>query len=307
MFAFPRPLAEAFSFGSNDFVEWHRSVKTTKFAVLSALFATSLSCARADWDLQAETGALYDSNLSNSVATSDEEEDWAWKSDVFVGNGFQLSRDFRLRLEADLRAEVWDQFGGLSRIGAGTSAALRYRFGLGRQAPWLLLEDRFGYDHFQETPRSSWNDSVDLRGGIALSQRIALEAGYTFDTSSARDDFFNLQGQSGHARVIVDLTSALQIGVGYTYRYGDFISYAVAPRFDIRQIASEFRQVSTFGTDPPYTAYRLRGRTHLFSAFAGYGLSKNLSLQVSYEYAITSQGALNYDSHLVEAKIAFAF
>ena len=279
----------------------------TRFAFLSAFFAMSMSCARADWDFEAETGALYDSNLSNSPAASDEEEDWAWKSDVRVGNGLQLSRDFRLRLAADLRAEVWDQFGGLSRIGVGTSAALRYRFGLGRQAPWLLIEDRFGYDRFQETPRSSWNDSLDLRGGIALSHRIALEGGYTFDTSTARDDFFGLQGHSGHARVIVDLTSSLQIGLGYTYRYGDFISYAVSPRFDIRQIASERRLVSTFGTDPPYIAYRLRGRTHLFSAFAGYALSKNLSLQVSYEYGTTSQGAFNYESHLVEAIIAFAY
>ncbi|MGH7936163.1 MAG: hypothetical protein ACREF8_04060 [Chthoniobacterales bacterium] len=266
-----------------------------------------MSCARADWDLEAETGALYDSNLSNSAAASDEEEDWAWKSEVRVGDGLQLSRDFRLRLAADLRAEVWDEFGGLSRIGGGTSAALRYRFGLGRQAPWLLLEDRFGYDRFQEKRRSNWNDSLDLRGSIALSQRIALEGGYAFDTSAARDDFFDLQGHSGHARVIVDITSSLQIGLGYTYRYGDFISYAVLPRFDIREIASERQLVSTFGTDPRYVAYRLRGRTHLLSAFAGYALSKNLSLQFSYEYATTSEGAFHYASHLVEAKLAFAY
>lgn len=266
-----------------------------------------LSPARADWRFDAETGGLSYSNLSNSDHASDEKEDWAWKSDVSIGNGFQLLRNLRLNLAADLRGQVWDRFDAFDEIGAGASAGLRYRFGLGRQAPWILLEERIGYDRFRETARSSWDESLRLRGGIALSQRIALEAGYTFQNLAAPDDFFDQLSHSGNARVIVDLTSSLQIGLGYTYRDGDVISYAVPPRPDIVRLASERRPVTTFGTDPLYTAYRLVGQTHAVSVFAGYAVTKYLSIQLAYEYAATSHDPLQYENHLVEAKIAFAY
>ena len=77
--------------------------------------------------------------------------------------------------------------------------------------------------------------------------------------------------------MIFDLTSSLQVALAYTFRDGDVVSYAVPPRPDIVQLASELRSVATFGTSPSYTAYRLRGQTHSFSVFAGYGLTRYLS------------------------------
>ncbi|HXA09214.1 MAG TPA: hypothetical protein VNW28_04490, partial [Chthoniobacterales bacterium] len=70
------------------------------------LLALSLSSARADWRLGAETGAFYESNLSNSDRASDIQDDWAWRSKVSVGNGYQISRDLRLTLGADLRGQI---------------------------------------------------------------------------------------------------------------------------------------------------------------------------------------------------------
>ena len=93
----------------------------------------------------------------------------------------------------------------------------------------------------------------------------------------------------------------------YTYRDGDVISYAVPPRPDIVQLADESRSVSTFGDYPRYTAYRLEGQTHAVSISAGCVVRKNLSVQVSYEYATTSHDPLRYENHSVEAKIAFAY
>jgi tetratricopeptide (TPR) repeat protein len=177
-------------------------MKTVRSTVLTVLLAMTLNFARAEWRFDAETGWVYDSNLSNSDRPSDEKNDWAWKTDLRLGNGFQLSRDLRLNLAGDLRSQLWDQFDSFNEIGAGASAGLRYRFGLGRQAPWILVEERIGYDRFHETVRSGWDESLRLRGGIAISHRIALEAGYTFRNFAALDDFFDEQGQSGNARVI---------------------------------------------------------------------------------------------------------
>src|SRR6266542_571050 len=109
-------------------------MKAAGSTILSVLLAMTLNFARAEWRFDAETGGFYDSNLSNSDRSSDEEADWAWKTDLRIGNGFQLSRDLRLNLVADLRGHLWDQYNAFNEIGAGASASLRYRFGLGPQA-----------------------------------------------------------------------------------------------------------------------------------------------------------------------------
>ena len=99
----------------------------------------------------------------------------------------------------------------------------------------------------------------------------------------------------------------LQIALGYSYRDGDVISYAVPPRPDIVALASERRPIDTFGIDPLYTAYRVRGQTHTVSVSAGYALTKYLSVQVAYQYGSTSHDSLQYENHLVEAKLSFAY
>jgi hypothetical protein len=282
-------------------------MKIARSTILGVLLAVSLNFARAEWLFDAETGSLYESNLSNSDRSVDEKDDWAWKTDLRISNGLQLSRNLRLNLAADVGGQLWNRFDAFNEIGTGTSAGLRYRFGLGRQAPWLLLEERIGYDRFHDSDLSGWDESLGLRGGIAISERIALEASYVFENFAAPDNFYDVQGHTGIARVIVDLTSSLQIAFGYSYREGNVISYAVPPRPDIFALTSEARPVTNFGTDPLYTAYRLRGQTHAISVAAGYTLTKYLSVHVAYEYAATSHDPLQYENHSIEVKVAFAY
>src|SRR5262245_1959908 len=127
------------------------SAKVTALAVVLAMVA---SAARADWRIDAETGALFESNPSNSERASDVKSDWAWQSNLRVGDGFQLARDLRLNLGADLREQVWAQFDAFNNVAPGGTASLRYRFGLGRLAPWVLIEDQRAYACFSENARS---------------------------------------------------------------------------------------------------------------------------------------------------------
>src|SRR6478672_7473663 len=86
------------------------------------------STVHAEWGFEAETGFVYDSNLSNSDRSADVRDDWAWRSDVSVNNGLQLTRDLRLNLGADLRSDVWDRFDSFNTVGVGASAgAVRRR------------------------------------------------------------------------------------------------------------------------------------------------------------------------------------
>jgi hypothetical protein len=282
-------------------------MKRVKSAFLGLVFMTAASSTYADWRFGAETGALYESNLSNSDRASDVESDWAWQGEARAFNGFQLARDLRLNFGADFRGVAWSQYDAFDRIGAGISTNLRYRFGLGRLAPWLLLDERIGYDHFQQSAQSRWDETAALHGGIFLNDRVALEAGYTFENLASTGDFFDRQGHRLDAAMIFDLTSSLQVKVGYSYRNGGVISYAVPPRPDIFRIATVRVGDTAFGSYPLYNAYRFRAETHAAAVTVGYTLTKYLSAQAGYEYSVTVHDPLSYENHRFEAKIVFAY
>jgi hypothetical protein len=264
------------------------------------------SFARAEWRFEGQTGVVYNSNLSNSDRSPDVRDDWAWNSDISAGNALQLTRDLRLNFGADLRGELWDRFDAFNTIGPGASAGLRYRFGLGRQAPWVLLEDRLGYDWFQDTPQSGCDNVLNFQAGIALSDQIALEGGYAFESFVAPNDFYDRQLHRANANIVFDVTSSLQVTAGYIYREGDVISYAVPPRPDIARFSIEREDEDVFG-QPLRTAYKLLGRTHALSFSAAYQLTKYASVQLGYEYAVTTHDPLQYENHVVEANIAVAY
>ena len=280
-----------------------KAVGTTGLAVVLAMVA---SAARADWRVDAETGTFYDSNLSNSDRASDAKDDWAWQSNLRVGNAFQLARDLRLNLGVDVREQIWARYDAFNNVAPGGTASLRYRFGLGRLAPWVLVEDRLAYAFFKEDDRSGVDNRLGIRGGFGITERLSVEAAYTFDNYAAKDPFWDLSGNSGAIRLAFDATSSLQVAVGYLYRNGEVISYALPPRPDIFALSSARESVNSFGS-PPYTAYRLRGVTNAFSASVGYTFSKYISLQVNYEFRNTTHGPLDYVNHLVEAKVAFVY
>src|SRR5213595_3052897 len=277
----------------------------TRMTLSIVLLILLSSFARAEWRFEGKTGVLYNSNLSNSDRSADVRDDWAWRSDIGAGNGLQLTRDVRLNFGADLRGELWDRFGAFNAIGPGASAGLRYRLGLGRQAPWVLLENRLGYDRFQDTAQSGYDNVLNFQAGIALSERIALEGGYAFESFVSPNDFYDRQVHRGNARMVFDVTSSLQVTVGYTYQEGDVISYAVPPRPDIARFSIEREDQDEFG-QPLRTAYKFLGRTHALSFSAAYQLTKRASVQLEYEYAITTHDPLEYEKHLVEVKIAVA-
>ncbi len=279
----------------------------TRTVVLVVLLTMTVNAARADWRVEAETGLLYESNLSNSDRASDEKDDVAWQSKVRLGNGLQLTRDLRLNLSADASEQVWARYDDFNNLLAGGTAGLRYRFGLGGKAPWVLVEDHAAYAFFNDDRRSGLENRFRVRGGVGISERLSAEAGYTFDDFEAKNSFFDLSGHSGSIRLTFDATESLQVALGYNYREGDVISYARPPRPDIATIAAEeLESITSFGR-PLYTAYRLGGSTNAVSASLGYTLTKNASVLVSYEFRHTASGPLEYENHVVEAKFSFAY
>src|SRR5204862_1804334 len=88
------------------------------------------------------------------------------------------------------------------------------------------------YDRFHDTPQSGNDNAVNLRGGVALTDRIALEGGDAFESFVAPNDFYDRQLHRAGARMVFDATSSLQLALCYSYQEGYVISYAVPPRPD---------------------------------------------------------------------------
>src|SRR5882724_1676557 len=138
----------------------------TRMTLSILLLILFSSFARAEWGFEGETGVVYDSNLSNSDRSADVRDDWAWRSDISAGNRLQLTRDLRLNLVADLPGEVWDRFGAFNTIGPGASAGLRYRFGLGCQAPWVFDLLVALFDQLFEDAGTGAEAGFNLRHGM---------------------------------------------------------------------------------------------------------------------------------------------
>ena len=166
------------------------------FRLLLALVCLQTASARQDWIFDFRSGFLYNSNVSNSDRSADIEQDEAWRTVLSAGQGFQLTDDLRLSLFAEVDSEVWRTYAGLTNVRPSLTSSLRYRFGLGKDAPWLRLETKFGYADFNEARRSGWDVRPALRGGVSLSERIRLEAGYEYQSFDARDIIFQHHGHT---------------------------------------------------------------------------------------------------------------
>ncbi len=281
-------------------------MRTKVILVIVCLIACVQSAwAKQDWIFDIRSGVLYNSNVSNSDRSADVEQDEAWRSMLSAGQGFQLNDDLRLSVFAEMESEVWLTYSGLTNIRPGLASNLRYRFGLGKDAPWIRLETKFDYADFNEARRSGWDVQPGLRAGVSLTERIRLEAGYEYEHFDARDAVFQADGHSLSLRGKIDLTSSTQLVIGYTYRHGDVTSAAIPPRPDIVKIADVREPIDTF--DETYIAYRFEASTHAGTIAINQALTHSIALQASYEYRYTTHDPLHYINHVAELAVAISF
>lgn len=261
--------------------------------------------ARQDWVFDFRSGILYQSNVSLSNLSQDALDDAAWRNVITAGQGFQFTDDLRLGVFGEVESEVWGTYDGLNNVRPGLAANLRYRFGLGKNAPWVRLETKQAYADFAERERSGWDFRPGIRAGVSLTERFALEAAYVYEHFAARDIIFDKEAHNASLRGTLEITSSMQIAVGYTYRYGDVNSYAIPPRPDIVRIAEVLGPISTF--DTPRVAYRFPASTHSGSVAISQSLSRFVALQASYEWQYTSHKFLHYTNHVAGLAVALSF
>lgn len=261
--------------------------------------------ARDDWIFDIRTGVIYDSNVSHSDRSADRKADAAWRSVLTAGQGFQLTDDLRLGVFGKVEGEVWGTYSGLNNIRPGAEANLRYRFGLGKNAPWIRFETELAYADFADEGRSGVEFRPGLSAGVGLTERFRVDATYGYDRFAAREAVWEHDGHSVSVHGRIQLTSSMQMVIGYAYRYGDVNSAAVPPRPDIVAIADVSELIDTF--DEPYMAYRFPASTHIGSIAVSQALSSFAAIQASYDFQYTTHDPLHYINHVAELALAISF
>lgn len=283
-----------------------------RIAIVFILAVTSAS-ARAEWLIDADAGALFDSNVNNGYEQRDIRADGAL---TFNGAGSYLatlSGSDSITLSADARSEVYHRFHGLNVIGGGGTAVYRHKFGLGSEAPWIRLSAAVAADDYRSDLRDGDRIALVAELGRRLSTTFDAAFGLTYERRYAKNDepvvpgisgaVFDLRGQSVYARAGYAIDDRLLVGAEFTLRRGDVVA-STRPDLAIFRASEAIAADPTFG--PDFFAYRLRGTTATVELTASWALDDRSSLNAAYiDERTDSAGGIVYRSH--SANIVFAW
>lgn len=258
-----------------------------------------------DWIRDFRGEVSHDDNLSNSNRAADARDDFSFAGRASVGRFGELTDDLRLTVTADLEARAFARYDDFNSLTIGSTAALRYRCGLGAMAPFVRLEAGGSYAAFEQSLQSGGRFRTGITLGKRVSERVALEASYFYDDIGGEIRVFDRFSHAFALHGALDLTERTRLNTGYELRSGEVVSYAMPPRPDIVALANDRRMVDTFGT--PYVAYNLDAVTHTLSLGVSQALAHSLSVNVRYEWQYTTRSHLSYTNNVLHLSIHAAF
>ena len=271
----------------------------------SILLLLGTSPAQGDWIRDFRGEVSYEDNLSNSSRAADERDDFSFAGHASFGRFGELTDDLRLTVTADLDARAFARYDDFNSLTIASTAALRYRFGLGAMAPFVRVEATGGYAAFHQSLQSGGRFRTGITAGKRLTERFALDAAYFYEDIGGEIRVFDRFSHAFALNASFDLTERTQLLAGYELRSGEVVSYAVPPRPDIVALANDRRMVDTFGR--PYVAYNFDAITNTLSLGVSQALTQSLSLNARYEWQYTTRSHLSYTNNVLRLSIHAAF
>jgi hypothetical protein len=265
----------------------------------------SAGSSNGDWIRDFRGEVSYDDNVSKSDRDADQRGDFAFEGQARLGRFGELSDNFRLAITADIDVRTLARYEDFNNVFVGSTASVRYRFGLGAMAPFVRLEGSGGYANFTQNLQDGARYRAGITIGKRMTQRLALDASYFFDDIGGRIRLFDRRSHTFALTASLDLTATTQVSGTYELRDGEVISYAVPERPDIVALANAHREVNTFGQT--YEAYNLDATTHTLAIGISQALTQSVALNVRYEWQETSRAQLSYLSNVLRVSIHATF
>jgi hypothetical protein len=270
--------------------------------------------ARAEWLIDVDSGANYDSNLTGAASAPDIRPDWAATFDASVGQFFALTGNDGLTMKVNMRGEAYDRYHQLNLASIGASGVYRHKFGLGWGAPSAAFVANGSYDDYRSDIRRGARFELRAELGQRITETVDVAAGVAYDRRYAphgepvvpgiSGNVFDLIGQSAYFRAGYALNEDWLLGVNGSIRRGDVES--TSQRGLAVFLASSAISEDPAFNDPNLYAYRLRGTTAALGATVSWALGERSSLNLSYTYDVThSPQDLEYRGY--NAGLAFAY
>jgi len=281
-------------------------------AIVAACYSPA---AVAEWIMEIDAGILHDSNLSNAEPKPDIRSDTALVLTLAAGPFVQLDRNLSLTWTADVRSETYHHFSGLTHVSAGTTVALRHKFGTGAAAPWLRLSASAARLEFNDNVRDGWYYRTALTAGQRWTERWDVHAQYSLDRRTGDHERAALRTLSGDA---FDLASrTLTLGVRYSltdatlffasasWRDGEVVSTST-PTTKIFRSASAITRDPVFGANS--FAYKLDAVSRLLQVGMSQAVDSKSAFSISYQRQIThAEGDNNYFKNVFAAMYTHSF
>ncbi len=256
----------------------------------------------ADWMLDASARANYNNNPAFAIEADQIEGEVSLATDVAAGQSYQLTDRLALSLTANLAGEYHAQFSGLDNVGAGASAALGGKLGLGLDAPWWRVSGGAMFRDYDFSPRDGMRYFASAAIGRRWGERLSTQIGYQFDATRSSDvvdipravtvfglygDAFNLTGNAIAVQASYDISPRWTFQTGYARRYGTVCSSTRIDR-DVLLASSAVARDPVFGVDR--VAYRVNAPSNFFNVLLNYALADQVAMEVTWEHRDATTG-----------------
>ena len=292
------------------------SSTATLITCVYAILAIGVPCAaRADWNIAAEAHVTHDNNVGNAESYSDIVSDSIVGATLSVFDLFPIGEGYTLTVGADLNGEHYNRLTGLSNATAGSSVALKKKWGLGAFVPWARIGFSLAHSDYDDDYRNATIYRGTLAAGRRLDERWNLWADYSFERSNAASQPEEVSGISGDA--FSESSNNLGLHVEYsvytnTYqnlaallRHGDIVSTGEGS-YQILDSARAIAEDPAFG--PEDYAYRLTGTTLGFKAGVNYSPTAHSLIGFDFRrFDTRAYGGNDYTKSILEITADYAF
>ncbi len=286
--------------------------------LMESLFCSVVHAA--EWTLDASTQVRFENNPAFAMEADEIDAESVFAGHVAAGQSYQLTNRVALSLAANLEGAHHDQFAGLDNLGAGASAALGGKLGLGLDAPWWQVRGGAMFHDYDFDPRDGMRYFASAAIGRRWGERLSTQIGYQFDATRSSDvvdipravtvfglygDAFNLTGNALTVQASYDLSPRWTFQTGYARRYGTVCS-STQPDLELLEYASAVASDPVFGGDRK--AYRISAPSNFFNVLLNYALGERAALEVAWEHRDASSGDyLSYSNNVTRLALRYSY
>jgi hypothetical protein len=246
--------------------------------------------ANAERTFAVDAEIFHDSNLTRAQNAADVRADSAARLDAEASEMWAPTGNDTFNVAAFARGELYRRYHGLDNAVVGGRAALRHKFALGYEAPWILVSVEGSHDDYDDTLRDSNRFVANVEFGTRFTPMWDAAGGVVYDrrydnhgeslVPGIPGTVFDLRGFGGYARVGCAFNEIVYVGARLGVRRGDVESTA-QQSLPIFLVSTAIAEDPVFGSSDLY-AYRLRGTTWTGSATTSIALDERSSINLSY-------------------------